>query len=439
MNMLNDDLFGQTYDQLTSKAFGAASQNFQMIASPIAFSFLTAGVGQMDPGIYQIVSQMPVWSPLGTFGTNGTTLFSAYRQLLANVTFKVDPGKQADLSAQQSQINDYQRQLTQAQADMTQAYNVAKNNGGPVFAAQYPDIPTWLAGPGSTYTKTISTLTSTINQLIDKYTNDLAAMQGDQSLNASLQAASAPTAAPSSGTSKPGWILVPDSGGTLQWQPEFVLNKSPSVVRQDLAQGSVGGFTLTLSSATSSSSMKRSWAGGNASYGNPFFSVNGGGGWEQLNIDDSDKSVQVQISAKSSTLDLVSPGVWYNAGFLKNLAQNQGASGYQLAAGWSVTGSKNAAFGQSGLVSTLVAGLALVYQPSVTVTMSESTMQRNKQKITANAGLRIGPFTFGGSGGSQSDTQITMGGTTSFTATSTSTDPLIIGVSVGFPGGVGPS
>jgi len=436
--MLNDDLFGQTYDQLTTKVF-TTGQNFQMIASPIPFSFLTAGPGQIDPGIYQLVSQMPVWSPVGTFGQNGTTLFSAYRQLLANVTFKVDPGKQADLAAQASQINDYERQLVQAQGDQNQAYNVARNNGGAVFAAQYPDILTWLAGPGSTYTTTVNGLTKTINQLSDKYTTDLAAMQGDQSLKASIQAATTPTAAPSSGTPQPGWILVADAGGTLQWQPEFVLNKTPAVVRQDFAQGSVGSFTLTLSSATSSSSMKRSWAGGNASYGNPFFSVNAGGSWDQLSIDDNDKSVQVQISVKSSTVDLVSPGVWYNSGFLKNLALNQGAGGYQLANGWSVTGSKNAAFGPNGLLSTMVSSLALVYQPSVTVTMAESTMQRNKQKIAASGGVRIGPFTLGGSGGSQSDTKISLTGTTSFTATSTSTDPLIIGVNVGFPGGVNPS
>ncbi|MBL9103822.1 MAG: hypothetical protein JNL82_22955 [Myxococcales bacterium] len=163
--MLNETLFSQTYDQIMKSAIGAGLQNFQMIAATIPFSFQTAGPGQMDPGIYQIVSQMPVWSAVGTYGLDGTTLFSAYRQLLANVTFKVDPGKQADLARQTSQINEQQRQLNAALANQNQAYNVAVSNGGAVFAAQYPTINDWLAGPGSTYAQQVSTLTAAIKAL----------------------------------------------------------------------------------------------------------------------------------------------------------------------------------------------------------------------------------------------------------------------------------
>lgn len=146
--MLNDNLFSQTYDQIMQQV-GANIQYFQMIASTIPFGFPTAGPGQMDPSVYQIVSQMPVWSAVGTYSQDGTTLFSAYRQLLANVTFKVDPGKQADLARQASQINEQQRQIDAALTNQTQAYNVAAANGGAVFAAQYPTINDWLACPAA--------------------------------------------------------------------------------------------------------------------------------------------------------------------------------------------------------------------------------------------------------------------------------------------------
>lgn len=436
--MLNETLFSQTYDQITKSAIGAGLQNFQMIAATIPFDFQTAGPGQMDPGIYQIVSQMPVWSAVGTYGLDGTTLFSAYRQLLANVTFKVDPAKQADLARQASQINEQQRQLNAALANQNQAYNVAVSNGGAVFAAQYPTINDWLAGPGSTYAQQVSTLTAAIKVLNDKYANDLAAMQGDQSLTDSLNATISPATAPSAGPAKPGWILVPDSGGTLQWQPEFVLGKTPDQVIQDLTSGTSGGFQLTLSTARGSSSSTHSWAGADGGYNSLFFSVGGSGGWDKLDIADDDASVQVDISVKSATTDIVTPGVWYNGGFLKNLAQNQGAGGYQLAAGWTPTGATNAAFGEHGLLSTMVAQLLLVYQPAVTITMAASTYQRNYQKINASGGLRIGPFSFGGSGGHTSDYTLKTDGSTSFTVTSTSTIPQLIGVSVGFPGGVTP-
>lgn len=436
--MLNDNLFGQTYDQISKAILGASSQNFQMIVAPIPFSFLTAGPGQMDPATYQILSQMPVWSPTATFGQDGTPLFSAYRQLLANVTFKVDVSKQADLQAQASQINDFQRQITQASADTTQAYNVSVNNGGAVFLAQFPTINDWLAGPGSTFTEKVKVLANTVKELADKYAGDLASLQGDASLAESLEACKKPAGQPSSGVSKAGWVAVPDSGGTLQWLPEFTLNKSPSDVRQDLARGTVGGFTTKLSSATSSSSMQHSWAGGSASRGVPFFSINMSGSWDKLDIDESDQSVDVEIGVASSMTDLVSPGVWYNAGFLKNLAQNKQGAGYQLASGWKATGGPpNAAFGKDGLVSAMVASLVLVSRPRVTITMSASTYQRNQQKIGACGGISIGPFSFGGSGGRETDFKRTTNGTTSYTFESTSTDPQIIGVSVGFPGGVG--
>lgn len=293
--------------------------------------------------------------------------------------------------------------------------------------------------PGSTYAQQVTTLTAAIKVLNDKYANDLASMQGDQSLTDSLNATIAPTTAPSAGPAKPGWIMVPDSGGTLQWQPEFVLNKSPDQVIQDLTSGTSGGFTLNLTTAEGSGSTTHSWAGADAGYSNWFFSVDGSGGWDKLDIDDNDSDVQVEISVKSATTDIVNPGVWYNGGFLKNLAQNQGAGGYQLAAGWSPTGTTTAAFGEHGLVSTMVAQLLLVYQPSVTITMSASTYQRNYEKINASGGMRIGPFTFGGSGGHTSDFTRSTDGKTSFTYTSTSRIPQLIGIGVGFPGGVTPS
>jgi hypothetical protein len=437
--MLNDNLFGQTYNQIQKAVFGETAQNFQMIVAPIAFTFQTAGLGQMDPATYQLVSQMPVWSPVATFGQNGTTLFSAYRQLLANVTFKVDDSKAKDLAQQASQINGLQRQLSEEQANTTQAYNVAKANGGDVFIAMYPTIKDWLGGPGSTYVTKINTLTKSINELSDKYANDLASMQGDSSLSESLKATQIPTEAPASGTNRRGWILVADSGGKLQWQPEFVVTKTPDQVRQDLAGGSVGGFKVNLDGSSNQGSEVHSFADAKAGYESLFFSIGGEGGWDKLDINNDEKNVHVEISVESSMTNVVTPGVWFNGGFLKNLAQNRAGAGYQLVNGWSVTGKSNAAFGENGLLSTMVAALVLVTKPSVTVSLSEAAFKRNYEKIKASGGLRIGPFTFGGKGGHESDYTLTTNGSTSFTASSTSSDPLIIGIAVGFPGIGSPS
>lgn len=434
--MLNDDLFGQSYTAIQKAVFSNTAANFQMLGAPIAYNFMPAGPNQIDPQTYQIVSQMPVWSALGDFSNNGTTLFSAYRQLLSNVTFKVDPSRQADLQQQQAQINNLQSQLLQAQANATQAYNVAKANGGDLFLAMYPTISAWLSGPGAVYVNQIQELTTAVNKLNNKYANDLAdILGGNQSLHNALMAIQVPDGTPSSGVAKAGWIAVADSGGVLRWQPEFVISQSPSDVQRTLSQGTIGAFSVSLTSASSSSSLSQSWAGGSASYGGFFWRVGGSGGWEKLDIADDDKSVQVQISVKSSMLVPVNPGVWYDGGFLRNLALNNSASGYQLASGWTATGTgSSVAFGKNGLVSTDVAALVVVYQPSVEVTFSQSTYQRNYQKIQASAGLSIGPFSFGGSGGSVKNYTLSTNGSTTFKASSTSTYPLLIGVGVGFPG-----
>jgi hypothetical protein len=70
--------------------------------------------------------------------------------------------------------------------------------------------------------------------------------------------------------------------------------------------------------------------------------------------------------------------------------------------------------------------------------MSSSTYQQNYQKFEASGGFRIGPFSFGGSGGHESEYIHSTSGTNTFEGESTSDNPLIIGVIVAFPGGDAP-
>lgn len=435
--MLNQNLFGQSYSQIQKAVFGETAANFQMLGAPMTYDFVPAGPGQMDPKTYQVVSQMPVWSALGDFSQDGTTLFSAYSQLLSHVTFKVDPGKAADLKQQQAQLTDIQNQLQQAQTNTTQAYNVAVANGGAVFKAMYPTIQDWLNGPGSTYKNEIDKLTAVNIKLFNAYSNDLAdVLHGDQSLHDAMVAIQVPEGSPAGGVSpKPGWVAVADSGGVLRWQPEFAVQKSATEVQQALSQGSVGGFSVALDAAKTSTALSKTWAGGSTSFGSFFWRVSASGGWEAMDVSQDEQGVKVQISVKSSMQVPVDPGVWYNGGFLRNLALNDSGGGYQLASGWKPTGTgSNVAFGKDGLVRSDIAALVVVYQPSVEVTMSAATYQRNYQKIEAGGGLSIGPFSFGGHGGSVKDYKLSTNGSTTFTASSTSTYPLIIGIGVGFPG-----
>ena len=66
--------------------------------------------------------------------------------------------------------------------------------------------------------------------------------------------------------------------------------------------------------------------------------------------------------------------------------------------------------------------------------MSQNTYSQAKQRFDAALGVRIGPFTFGGSGGHESNTVNKSSSNSSFTGKSTATYPFIIGVTVAMPG-----
>ena len=232
---------------------------------------------------------------------------------------------------------------------------------------------------------------------------------------------------------------LPGGDGILRWQPEWKVDTSGRDWRAALSQGSQGAFSIDLNSADSSEQFTHSFAKGSAGYDTFFWGVSGSGGWEKTDIFNQDSSVKVKITVQSSTRVAVNPGDWYPGGFLSELAKaQQGATGqgYTIVSPWVAKGGPGSSslFGQYGLAGTRVAELLVVYKPSFEITMSANTYQQNKQKFEASGGLRIGPFTFGGSGGHESEFTKNTSTANTFKGGSTSEDPQIIGIVVAFPG-----
>ncbi len=103
--MDNQNLFGQTYG-LDYQALGG--KNFQLLASPIDFSWTTAPEGQMkgqtSSQAYQIVSVMPKYSPIGGYTSSNTTFFDSYKKLFNYITYDMNPAKQNDLQDLEDQL-----------------------------------------------------------------------------------------------------------------------------------------------------------------------------------------------------------------------------------------------------------------------------------------------------------------------------------------------
>lgn len=432
---LNDSLFNQTYNQLLAKGFEG---NLQLYARPIDFSFGVTPLGQISPAAYQVISVMPQWSEVGRYDAQAATTFSAYQQVLTHVTWKVSPEQQNDLRKLQDQITAAQNAVTKNSQDMNQAYVQAKSQGGMVFEAQYPDISSWLAGPGKSWVENGKELQKTQEAAQASYQSLVRAYQ-PQTLQQAQDAAKLPTGNPVNDPAPRGWAKVLDGGGNLQWQPDYMIGTTGEDWRAKLTSGSIGAFTLTLKASEANTSLSKSWAGASVSYGTPFWGVNASGSWSQMDLSANDKSVSVTISAKSSTVVSVTPGAWYDGGFISNLAkatQGSEGQGWTITSPWVAKGGKGSSslFGQYGLLSTSVAQLVVVYKPSFEITMSENTFKSHSEMYKASLGVRIGPFTFGGSGGHASGWSHKTSGSTSFTGESTSEDPLIVGVMVAFPG-----
>ncbi len=433
--MLNENLLSQTYNQIVQGALGGQfGTRFQMFGTPQSWTWPTPPIGQQSSQAYQAVSAMPAYSPVGSYGTLDADLFSSYKAALSHVAFQVSPDLQLAVTRLRNQATADGNAMATAMTNMNTAYLAEKANGGPIFQAKFPTLTAWLAGPAGTayysaYTQAAAAVEQDNETLL---TMQKAAMP--PTLADAIAATAKPSGEPATTNAPDGWTKVPDGSGMLRWEPDWRIGTDGEAWRAELTSGSVGAFRLTLDAADSTVDFSKSWAGGSAGYGGGFWGVYASGSWSQMNLTESDSSVKAEISVKSSTLVPVQPGDWYDGGFMRELALGQGGGGWTILPPWVASGGKASLFGQNGLLPTRVAGLLAVYQPSVTVTMAKSSFQQNQSQFEASAGFRIGPFSFGGSGGHSSDYEHATSGGTTFTAESTSTDPVLIGVTVAFPG-----
>jgi len=433
--MDNQNLFSQSYNQILASVAGTGNKNFQMLGNPIDFSWPVAPIGEMSPIAYQLMSAMPEYSLVGCYSAGDARVFDSYCRVMSHITYKVSPEKQNDLQKLKDQYTKANNDLQTITTNMNSAYQVAKQNGGAVFTAMYPDIAAWLAGPGSTYKNDIEKQTQLVKQYQDQYVSLAADICIDQKLKEDFDIIKTPTA-PISGPAPKGWTKVPNSDGVLEWQPVFNIGTTGQDWRAKLSSGSIGAFKVQLNASKSDSNFDQKWAGGSAGYDAFFWGVHGSGGWKRTNITESDQSVTAEIEVKSSTWVPVTPGSWYDGGLMTDLANNKDGYGAKITQPWVANGGpgSQSIFGQYGILKTRITGFVVAYKPSYNIDMQSSTYSKFEQEIQAGGGLRIGPFTFGGHGGSHKIEVHQTGNRTQLSGGSTSDDPLIIGMTVAFPG-----
>lgn len=134
--------------------------------------------------------------------------------------------------------------------------------------------------------------------------------------------------------------------------------------------------------------------GGGVSY---FGIFNIGGSYKQSEAFTEKNSTSVTFNVKASKTFSISQWNWFNGSMLGQYANGP------------FKDSKPADlefWGAKGILSLIPQQVQIVYQPSVTIQLENSTYSEFKRDVQGSTGLQIGPFSFGAKGG-YSDSHIT--------------------------------
>lgn len=415
---LDQSLFDQTWTEIKAKMLGAGA-NLQILDPTIDWWFDAAGAGAMSARALNIVNTVPQWSPVGSYSPGASSVFDSYIQVLQHVDPTIPPAQRqaytnahnALITAQSTRSQDEQKKNRQWVVDTT---NLPKG----VPAPEYAD---WLISSG--WAGTLKTDQDAISKAQENLANVIA--QQDPALKAALLAAAIPTDV---NTTKAGFTTVDQGDGTLVPAPVYSIGTTGQDWVALLSQGGGNTVTINVDQSMSSDNMTKSWAKAQAKVSGWFWSVEVDGSWEKLDIDESDNSVTAAIQMTTTQVD-VTPGAWYDGGYLKTL---KGQSSFFPP--WQATGGGSPVFGEGGLLPLEVKQLIVAYQPSFSISMSQSTYKRALQQFQAATNVRIGPFTFAGSGGHTDDKVNTSASNGTFTGKSTATYPFIVGLGVASPG-----
>ena len=412
-----------TYDQkpwnLLYKAVidstGASPNNFQLIYPFASWTWPTQSVGFISAPQYDFCSIVPQWSAVGAYVSSGDKFNQAYEQFLNVIV------PQTEDPVLRGQIRDSETVLTDATNTYTTVYTQAQSVylDTPEGRENRPTFTEWLGtAPGKGWQTKITSAETRMNQAQLNY-NALVAQANTPGLsNAQKQFKNTDFYSKltdpglSSFPKVPMWSVSQNPGA---WVDAIKAGRGPS------------GATMGFTNRDSSYDFSKTWAGGSAAVSEFFWSVKLSGKWERVTEFESDQELSVSLQFEAFDQITVQPADWYNGPFVRSMADGPFIHGYSANGG---DGTK-AIFGEKGFIGLLKTGMFVVYKPTFTITTSESTFKSFVDKFKASTGLRIGPVTINAEGGIERSQWSYSAAGRSFTGTSTSDAPLILGVGIG--------
>jgi len=408
----NDTAWSILYGALINQ-MGMSPNNFQLLYPFTSWNWPATNLGYTVAPQYDFSASTPQWSATGAYVSSGTRFNDAYGQFLsvimANTT---DPNLQQQILVQQNKVqlakNDYD---TTYQQSVIAYQTDTKGTNDPVFDVWLGSFAgkSWkvaLDQKDLVYQQEFANLQSLVAQAQTPGLTDALNQYKNQQFYTKYQDPGL-----SSFPAVPGWSV---SQSSTAW------------VQQVLAGGgTTGNFSFTM--ADSAYDYKNTWAKGSTSVGNYFWNVAVNGEWQRVESFQSDQSLSVSVNFKAWDQVSITPGGWYNGGFVsfhKNGPFIKGFTGYK-----DDTGSTYM-WGEGGAMDLMKTGMFVAYQPKIGITLSASAFKEFYQTWKASTGIRIGPFTFGGTTGSTTNTWTKSESGLTLFADSTSTTPLIFGITI---------
>lgn len=407
----NDNAWSILYGALT-KNLGMSPENFQLIYPFVSWNWAPTNLGYTVAPQYDFCATVPQWSATGSYVSSGTRFNDAYGNFLsvimANTT---DPNLQQQILVQQGKVQLAKNEYDTVYKQAVIAYQAESVNNVPVFDVWLGSFAgkswkTQLDAKELYYQQEFANLSSLIAQAQTPGLTDALNRYKDQQFYTKYQD-------PNLGSfpAVPAWSV---SQNSVSWT-------------QMVEAGGGNPGNLGFSMADQAYDYKDTWAKGSASVSKFFWEVAVNGQWQRIESFMSDKSLSVQVNFKAWDQVSITPGGWYNGGFVdfhKNGPFIKGYTGYKDGS------SATYMWGDGGAMNLMKTSMFVAYQPTISMTLSQSVYNEFYQTWKASTGIRIGPFTFGAAAGSTENTWNKKESGQTITAVSTSNVPLIFGVTV---------
>lgn len=382
--------------------------NFQLVTPFTSWDWSTQSLGHVDSREYDFISTVPQWSGVGAYASGGARLSDAYELFLMALVVSADPVQKQKIENQQNVCADIRQNFERAVKSARDKY--AKD---PTVVDNAPDFSTWLTDPLSIGYAEGTAIAGFRSQLDDamELLEDLIKQSNDPTIKAASDRFN----------DQQYWTSV-DTGSLDDafTAPGFSKTESYTAWVQKVQAGGGNPATLGWSNSESHYDWKKSWAGGNASYGTPFWGIEVGGSWERVDELQTSKDIEVEIGFKAWDTIQIQDSGWFDQAFVNAKCDGEYRTGY----------GKEDFFGEKGAMGLRKTGMLVVYKPSFTIRSKTGFSKDYREKFEASGGLRIGPFKIGGGGGSSTIIQDKAVTSNEFSGTTDSETPFIAGITV---------